>query len=287
MARPDDSIDRTGQGPLMSNVKQRVDVVSLSDLSAGDIEAIWSLVSTPDRPMVGTVAWSFEGNGIRTRTTFIQAFRELGLQFTELPNLLKSSERPEDLAGYLDTFFSLYVIRESNHDRLRAFAQASKRPVVNAMSSFGHPCEVLTDAYFIDRTVKPLREARICLWGPTTNVFRSWHELAGVLGIQILQVCEKCHHEEKSSVEFSDVPPKRADVVITDSWPAGIDAAHFALTNEHLLQMGSPALMPTPPFAIGRELLLDPVTYERFVGYQQKHLLLPVQKAILRYVAGA
>jgi hypothetical protein len=51
--------------------------------------------------------------------------------------------------------------------------------------------------------------------------------------------------------------------------------------------MGSPALLPTPPFTIGREVLLDPVAYSGFVGYEQKKLLLPVQKAILRFATEA
>jgi ornithine carbamoyltransferase len=57
----------------------------------------------------------------------------------------------------------------------------------------------------------------------------------------------------------------------------------LALSSQHLSLMGNPALLPTPPFTIGRELLFDPVGYHGFVGYEQKQLLLPVQKAILRY----
>ena len=262
-----------------------MNLISLNDLSARDIEAIWSLVSAPDCAMTGTVGWSFEGNGIRTRTTFIQAFRDLGLQFTELPNLLKTHERVEDLAGYLDPFFSLYVIRESNHERLEAFARASSRPVVNAMSSAGHPCEVLTDAYFIDRSVKPLRDARVCLWGPTTNVFRSWHELARVLGVKVFQVCEERYHEANSPVEFTADLPGHVDVVITDAWPDGGATTPLSLTAAHLALLGSPSLLPTPPFSIGRELAFDPLNDAGFTGYDQKRLLLPVQKAILRYVA--
>jgi ornithine carbamoyltransferase len=97
---------------------------------------------------------------------------------TELPNFLTSDERASDLAGYLDPFYDIYVIRAANHARLAEFASASRRPVINAMSDSGHPCEVLTDAYFIDTELMPLEQARICLWGPPTNVFRSWHELA-------------------------------------------------------------------------------------------------------------
>jgi ornithine carbamoyltransferase len=264
-----------------------MNLVSLADLSSRDIRAIWSLVDAGDQALCGTVAWSFEGNGIRTRTTFIQAFRELGLQFTELPNLLKTGERVEDLAGYLDPFFTHYVIREADHERLLAFAQRSSRPVINAMSGRGHPCEVLTDAYFIDRSIKPLDIATVCLWGPPTNVFRSWHELAAVMGVEVIHVCDQQYHEKDSPVEFTSAPDRRVDVVITDAWPAAVQATPRPLTDEQLARLGAPALLPTPPFTIGRELQLDPVRYPGFVGYRQKELLLPVHKAIIRYASQA
>jgi ornithine carbamoyltransferase len=264
-----------------------MNIVSLSSLSEQDVRAIWSLVDAPAQPRRSNVAWSFEGNGLRTRTTFIRAFRELGMQFTELPNLLKTQERVADLAGYLDPFFNLYVIRDMDHKRLEAFANASVHPVINAMSAGGHPCEVLTDAFYLDKIFKDLKQAHICLWGPTTNVFRSWHELAIALGFRITQVCEEEYHESNPAIDFMSTAPSHADVVITDSWPSGIDHSALALSDRHLALMGRPALLPTPPFTIGREVLFDPVAYAGFVGYEQKQLLLPVQKAILRYATEA
>lgn len=262
-----------------------MNLLRLSNLGPADVRGIWRLVASPAKRMTGTVAWSFEGNGIRTRTTFLQAFRALGLAFTELPNFLKTAERPRDLAGYLDSFYDMYVIRETNHARLTEFAAATRRPVINAMSSEGHPCEVLTDAYYIDTEVIPLERARICLWGPPANVFRSWHELAGVLDFSIVHVCEARFHQVVPNVTFQESPPPAADVVITDSWPGGTEASAWALTEEHLGLMGEPRLLPTPPFSIGRELSFDPLAYPGFVGYGQKELLLPVQMAILRYAA--
>jgi ornithine carbamoyltransferase len=264
-----------------------MNLVAVSDLTERQIREIWSLVDTPGPALAAQVAWSFEGNGIRTRTTFVRAFSELGMPFTELPNLLKTGERVTDLAGYLDPFYDLYVIRESNHARLQAFAEASARPVINAMSSQGHPCEVLTDAFYLEKRFENLRQVHLCLWGPTTNVFRSWHDLAKVMGFKVTQVCEAQFHEELPSVVFQTDPPSDADVVITDAWPTGAEQGGLALTAQHLAAMGDPVLLPTPPFTIGRELALDPATHPHFVGYAQKRLLLPVQKAILRYTLGA
>lgn len=270
-----------------------MNLLQLTDLQPADIRRIWQLAGEdgPGPALTGTVAWSFEGKGIRTRTTFIEAFRQLGLVFTELPGLLKTGERPEDLAGYLDPFYALYVVRESDHPRLSAFAAASRRPVINAMSAQGHPCEVLTDAYYVDTQIKPLQDARVCLWGPSTNVFRSWHELAQVLGFELVQVCDRRFHESLPHVAFVEPSalPGQVNVVITDSWPASAEADATTqpdlvpLTEEHLAAMGSPALLPTPPFTLGRELTVDPVAYPGFVGYAQKELLLPVQRAIVRW----
>ena len=263
-----------------------MDLISLEDVEAHDVEAIFSLALAPDpaAPLAGTVAWSFEGRGIRTRASFLQAFRDLGLPFTELPDLLKTDERVEDLAGYLDPFFSLYVVRETDHERLAAFARVSARPVINAMSSQGHPCEVLTDACYIDRSIRPLRSAKIALWGPTTNVFRSWHQLARVLGLSVVQICSEADHDAGPSVRFVTALPDRVDIVITDRPPSPHRSDDLPLTVGHLREMGHPALLPTPPFIVGGELGFDPTTYGGFVGYRQKAWLLPVQKAIVRHL---
>lgn len=260
-------------------------LIDVDDLSAAEVRSIWALASGPPRPRVGTVAWSFEGNGIRTRTTFMEAFRELGLACIELPNLLKTNERVCDLAGYLDPFYAMYVVRESNHQRLREFAAASSRPVVNAMSSEAHPCEVLADAYFVDSNIRRIENARIGLWGPTTNVFQSWHALASVFGIKLFHFCGPEFHVAHANVTFSADPNEPLDILVTDSWPKEFNDSAWSLTREHLARLGNPRLLPTPPFSIGKELGLDPLGYEGFVGYEQKRLLLPVQRAVVMHAS--
>lgn len=260
-----------------------MNLVTLNDLHPADIHAIWQSIENPIALQQGQVAWSFEGNGIRTRTTFIQAFNSLGLAFIELPNLLKTAERVEDLAGYLDPFYDLYVIRESDHERLAAFAEKSSKPVINAMSSQGHPCEVLTDAYYINKTIGPIAQVRICLWGPTTNVFKSWYELAPLLGLDLTHVCDEHWHSNAAGVKFTTRADFSADVVITDSWPKTYGAA-IPLTKAALSLLNNPILLPTPPFTVGQEIDFDPNQYAHFSGYQQKTWLLPVQRAIIAHL---
>ena len=252
-------------------MKKLLDTLSLTSES---IEQIWSLVPAVDTLAdIGPVAFSFQGSGVRTRTTFIQAVSHLGLHYIELPVFLDTKERTQDLAGYLDQFYSLYVIRYHDHDRLISFSDASRRPIINAMSSLEHPCEALSDAYWFHTTVKPLNQANIVLWGPTTNVLNSWGNVARTCGANVDLI-------DKASNEL----PGNVDLVVTDGWPSGYTDQKLSLTMGFLEQMGSPMLLPTPPFTIGKELDFDPTTYSNFSGYEQKLYLLKVQKAIIRYV---
>ena len=265
-----------------------MNLIDISDLQPSDIYQIWKRAEEPSVSLSGTVGWSFEGNGVRTRTSFIQAFRELGLAHIELPNLLKTDERLVDLAGYLDEFYQLYVIRESNHELLRAFADCSSRPVINAMSKGGHPCEVLTDAFSIQKRLGPLAGLRICLWGPPSNVFRSWHQMAQVLRFQIWHACDRQYHASAEAfVTYTEEPSGPIDVIITDSWSSSLTSEpgpEWSLSLKILHELGTPVLLPTPPFFIGKELAVDPTTYSNFIGYTQKAMLVRVQRAIVTHV---
>ena len=263
-----------------------MNLINLSDLSKEDIRAIWAIAKQPLEPISGCVAWSFEGNGIRTRTSFIESFRSLGLDYIELPNLLKTPERVQDLAGYLDAYYIGYVVRESNHQRLSDFAKASKRPVINAMSKEGHPCEVLADAYYIETELGKIEEIKIGLWGPPTNVLKSWHHLAQVFNISITHYCNSSFHSTIDNVVFTDSLQTTVDILITDGWPKDYQDIHWSLTPEKHKQLGEPKLLPTPPFTIGQELSFDPVIHDAFIGYDQKVLLLKVQQAILTFLIG-
>ena len=264
-----------------------MNLIDISDLQPSDIHEIWKRAEEPSGSLSGTVGWSFEGNGVRTRTSFIQAFRELGLTPIELPNLLKTDERLMDLAGYLDEFYQLYVIRESNHEQLRAFANCSSRPVINAMSKDSHPCEVLTDAFALQKRLGPLSGLRTCLWGPPSNVFRSWHQMAQLMKLQIWHACERRYHNPTEAfVTYTEHPVSPMDVIITDSWASSLTSEpgpEWSLSLEVLRELNMPILLPTPPFFVGKELALDPTTYPNFIGYAQKAMLIRVQRAIVTY----
>ncbi|MCJ8298700.1 MAG: hypothetical protein MJK13_07170 [Pseudomonadales bacterium] len=262
-----------------------IKLLDINNLEKEDIYQIWKGASEGvARSDKGNIAWSFEGNGIRTRTTFIQAFQQLGLSYVELPNFLKTSESVQDLAGYMDSFYSMYVLRDNNHARMLEFANATTRPVINAMSSEAHPCEVLTDAFYLQSKYDSLPELRILLWGPVTNVFKSWYSLSAVLNLNLTHICPQNYHDSKNHVVYCDDINGQFDVVITDAWPTGFCDEKYTLTQRILMDLGCPELLPTPPVTVGNELMFTAQTYPKFAGYAQKQLLLPVQQSIISYL---
>ena len=262
-----------------------LNLLDIDDFDKEDIYKIWKNVGDgTTNQFEANIAWSFEGNGIRTRTTFIQAFQMLGANYVELPNFLKTGESVQDLAGYMDSFYSIYVIRDSNHQRLKEFASATTKPVINAMSCEAHPCEVLTDAYFLSSKFGSLKDIRILLWGPVTNVFKSWHSLSSVLGLNITHFCPSEYHQKKKGVKYTEYLVENYDVVITDGWPEGFSDNKYCLSENDLSEMGNPLVLPTPPVTVGHELQRALYDTVEFVGYQQKALLLPVQVEIVSYL---
>lgn len=258
-------------------------LLALNELTEAELKTIWqSIESNSLEPLSARIGWSFEGYGTRTRTTFIQAFQNLGCAYVELPNLLKTGESVADLAGYLDDYYDAYVIRESNHERLTAFANASRRPVINAMSEYSHPCEVIADAYSLNQRFD-LSQINILLWGPTTNVLRTWHYMAAVLGIRVSHYCPAAFQEAHPNVDYLTELEGEYDIVITDAWPKGFSDVTYTLTVQHLMGLGNPRWLPVPPVSTGQETTLAPSSSLHFLGYSQKSILLSAHQAILRW----
>jgi ornithine carbamoyltransferase len=269
-------------------------LLSIAELSQGDILKVFRLarkLKNGYRPKFAkaTGAYSFEGNSLRTRATFLKAMASLGLTAIELPNLLKTKEDKRHLAGYLDQWIDLYVIRESNHAAIEKFAHASRRPVVNAMSGQGHPCEVLSDAFFLWERFGGLQRLKACLVGPDTNVLRSWRELCELFKMKYVQVMPKKGKGPRGGREVHSLAEgmRGADVVLTDSWPEGQFKPEYQVTLDKLQLASRRALViPCPPFDETREVHPEVVASKYFAGYGQKRGLYIVHKAILTSLLG-
>jgi len=227
-------------------------------------------------------------NSLRTRATFLKAFTDLDLTAIELPNLLKTSEEKRHLAGYLDQWIDLYVIRESDHAILEEFANASSRPVINAMTAWEHPCEVLSDAFWLWERFGDLKGLKFCILGPSTNVLNSWVQFCRLAGLAFSRVIPDSFNDPTGIPDAQNITNsleeglRGADVVLTDAWPEGFHDAAYQLTPSKLdVANRNVIVIPCPPFNTDNEVDHALIDSPAFAGYSQKRDLYTVHKAIL------
>jgi len=264
-------------------------LLSVRELSSTDIEQLFDItrrIRDGHRPAFKgrTCGYSFEGSGVRTRSTFLKALAGLEVTAIELPNVLKGKESKRHLAGYLDNWIDIYVIRESSHASLEEFVTASKKPVVNAMSSEGHPCEVLSDAFWLRSRFGRLDGLKFCVVGPPTNVLNSWTEICLVLGLNSTRVLPAQFAPPRGMRATASLEEglRNADVVVTDSWPAMFSDPAYQVTLDRLSIASKDVLViPCPPFNVAQEVSQDVIDSAHFAGYEQKSSLYFVEMAVV------
>ncbi|MBB3113262.1 ornithine carbamoyltransferase [Paenibacillus phyllosphaerae] len=278
-------------------------MIQLADLTSEQLEAILELADQlsahpGQRLLAGrTFILFFPETSLRTRVTFERGIAALGGHSILFPPAsLDKREALRDVAGYLANWADGLIVRHPHHERIAELAAVSSIPVVNAMSSEGHPCEILADLYAL-RALRPhYRSLRYTFVGPVGNISRSWMEAAEVLGLDFHHVCvqgERLGEDRPFYTFHTELDPALAgsDVILTDSLPGYLRyddyISRYQITSERLrLAAQDVLLIPCPPFYRGEEVSDCAIASDAFVGYSFKASLLPVQQAILLYSLG-
>lgn len=270
-------------------------LVRLTDWTADEVQVIFDLADAYSRgegPRTeGCAVLFFPASSLRTRVTFERGAHLMGLQpMVFPPETLDKPESLADVAGYLANWASLLVVRHGDITKLDALAAAQRLPVINAMTSANHPCEVLADVYALRGLRPELGRLRFLFVGADGNIARAWAELASVLGLSLTQCCPaELAVLGLTWTDDLDAAITTADVVLTDGVGPHRDAlAPYRVTREKLrLAKPDVLLNPCPPFIRGNEISADAVESPGpFVGYGFKRSLLPVQQAVMAYCLG-
>lgn len=270
-------------------------LVRLTDWTRDDVMAVFALADAYRKgkgPRTeGVAALFLPSTSLRTRITFERGADLMGLQPVLFPpDTLDRPESAVDVAGYLANWVSVAVVRHSDIGKLESLAAARRLPIVNAMTSVNHPCEVLSDTYALRRMRPELRRLGFLFVGADGNMVRAWQEMASVLDLKLTQCCPAdLAVPGLDWTDDLDAALARADVVLTDGVePHRRALAPYRITKKRLADAKPGVLFnPTPPFTRGNELSADTVsTPWPFVGYEFKADLLPVQQAVMAYCLG-
>jgi ornithine carbamoyltransferase len=125
----------------------------------------------------------------RTRLSFQVGMTQLGgasLPLNPGEIQLNRSETLEDTARVVSRFLDGIVIRTFAQAELEAWAAAATIPVINGLSDFSHPCQILADLLTIREVRGTLERVKVAYVGDGNNVAHSWILASGLLGIDFV-----------------------------------------------------------------------------------------------------
>jgi ornithine carbamoyltransferase len=187
-----------------------------------------------DRPLDGLIlAMVFEKSSTRTRISFDLAIRQLGgssIILDSSSSQLGRGETIADTARVLSRFADAIMIRTDHHQKAVELAQHAAVPVINGLTDFSHPCQLLADMQTVIEHRAKLAGSRWAWVGDGNNVCNSLIEAAALMHFG-LAVATPSQFEPDvgmcamaatcDDIYFGHDPSEAidgAEVVVTDTW---------------------------------------------------------------------
>ena len=161
-------------------------LLKLLDLSREEIREILDLADQlkydqkhgiPHELLKGkTLAMIFSKNSTRTRVSFEVGMFQLGGHALFLSNAVSQIGRGEpvqDTARVLSRYCDGIMIRTFEQQEVEDLAKYGSIPVINGLTDFCHPCQVLADLMTIREHKAKLEGLKICYIGDGNNMANS------------------------------------------------------------------------------------------------------------------
>lgn len=255
-----------------------------------------------------TLAMIFEKSSTRTRVSFETGMTQLGGHAIYLsPNdtHLGRGEPLEDTARVLSEMVDLIVIRTFSQRALANFASYSSIPVINGLTDYCHPCQLLADmqTYFAHRG--DITGKRVAWVGDGNNMCNSYITTAKLLGFTLQLACPAGYMPDADvvatagdSIQFCDTPAdatEGADLVVTDVWSSMGQEAELQVRKEafgdycvtsELMQRAAPdaLFMHCLPAHRGEEVAADVIDGSQSIVWEQAGNRLHAQKALMEFL---
>jgi ornithine carbamoyltransferase len=262
------------------------------------------------RPLQGkTAALVFHKPSLRTRVSFTVGMHELGGDAVDLTAAEVSEhgrESLQDVAHVLSSMCDLIVIRTFAHRVAQQLATHAGVPVINALTDFSHPCQILSDLYTLKRAGRDLDSMTVAWVGDGNNVLNSWLEASTLFGFKLNVAVPdgfepdaglflEAERRARGGVRRTRDPREAvrgADVVYSDTWTsmgqeqeAEWRRVVFAgyQVNSELMSLASPEalFMHCLPAHRGEEVTDEVMDGPQSVVIEQAENRLHLQKALM------
>lgn len=264
----------------------------------------------PDAPLVGhTLAMVFEKNSTRTRVSFDVGIRQLGGSSVVLDagtTQLGRGETVADTARILSGYTDAIMVRTDDHAKAEEMARYASVPVINGLTDYSHPCQIVADLLTVIESGKALPGLKVAWLGDGNNVLLSLMEAAGMLYFDIVAACPQGFMPSEQDVAIAKgrarvvgsprEAAEGADLIITDTWISmGQDHAETKLAAMMPYQVDAALMALAKPDAKflhclpahrGEEVTEEVIDGPQSLIWPEAENRLHAQKSILRWCFG-
>ncbi|MEM6811199.1 MAG: ornithine carbamoyltransferase [Pseudomonadota bacterium] len=245
-----------------------------------------------------SLAMMFDKLSTRTRMSFEIAMKQLG-GHSIVMNLgesqLGGAESVESTANVMSRYVDAIMIRMSDHKMLEELASYSSVPVINGMTNYSHPCQIMADLMTIEENLGSVEGKKIAWFGDYNNVLQSFMEASQIFNFDLIAALpEDLHEKAPKTLHITDSAKeaaKDADVLVTDTWVSlgqdgkAIEKFWPYQVNSELMAAANPdaIFMHCLPIHEWEEVSEEVAKSKASVIYDEAENRLHIQKAILAW----
>ena len=180
-----------------------------------------------------TLGMIFAKSSTRTRVSFEVGMYDLGGSALFLSNAntqLGRGEPVEDTARVLSRYLDGIMIRTFDQEEVETFAKYGSIPIINGLTDYAHPCQVLADLMTIREVKNTFKGIKMAFIGDGNNMANSLIVGGIKVGMEIAVACPDSYKPAPDIVKWASESgrftltndifeaAKDADVLYTDVW---------------------------------------------------------------------
>ena len=180
-----------------------------------------------------TLGMIFQKSSTRTRVSFEVGMYDLGgsaLFLSSRDLQIGRGEPIEDTARVLSRYLDGIMIRTYDQEEVEKLAEYGSIPIINGLTDFAHPCQVLADLMTIREHKGSVRGRKLCYIGDGNNMANSLIVGGIKMGMSVAIGCPKGYEPDAEIMKWAaengeflctdDIyeAAKDADIVYTDVW---------------------------------------------------------------------
>ena len=260
-----------------------------------------------------SLAMIFAKPSARTRVSFETGFEWMGGHALFLgPSDIGIGKREaiKDISRLFSRYNDIMMARLFDHDHILELAEYSTIPVINGLTDYNHPCQIMTDIFTVWEHLGNIDNPKIVYMGDGNNIVHSWLHLAMRSPISFVCCCpeeytpdqntiNKAVDSKISDIEISHNPMEaieNADIVYTDVWASmgQKDEAdqrekifsNFQVNEALIKRSGKRTLfMHCLPAERGREVTDGVMEADYSIVFDQAENRMHIQNAIMVYLS--